>query len=58
MHGAWESCEILLVEANEPTDADLAADVDGAVKFGATEVSNSYGGHEEAGDLPWVPRAL
>jgi subtilase family serine protease len=36
------------VEANEPTDADLAAAVNEAVTLGATEVSNSYGGLEEA----------
>ena len=49
VHSACESCKILLVEANEPTDADLAAGVNEAVKLGATEVSNSYGGSEEAG---------
>jgi subtilase family serine protease len=43
-------CKILLVEANEPTDVDLAEGVDEAVKLGATEVSNSYGGSEEAGE--------
>jgi subtilase family serine protease len=50
VHSACENCKILLVEANKPTYADLAAGVDEAVKLGATEVSNSYGGPEEAGE--------
>jgi hypothetical protein len=48
VHGVCPKCKILLVEANEPTDADLATSVNEAVKLGATEVSNSYGGPEEA----------
>jgi hypothetical protein len=47
-HSVCESCKILLVEAKEPTDADLGAGVNEAVKLGATEVSNSYAGTEEA----------
>lgn len=50
VHGACSNCKILLVEANEPTDVDLAAAVNEAVTLGATEVSNSYGGTEEAAD--------
>jgi subtilase family serine protease len=50
VHGVCPNCKILLVEANEPTDIDLAAAVNEAVKLGATEVSNSYGGLEEAAD--------
>jgi len=50
VHGVCPNCKILLVEANAPTDADLAAAVNEAVKLGATEVSNSYGGPEEAAD--------
>ena len=49
-HAVCEKCKILLVEANAPTNADLAAAVNAAVKLGATEVSNSYGGSEEAGE--------
>jgi subtilase family serine protease len=49
VHGVCPKCKILLVEANEPTYADLATAVNEAVKLGATEVSNSYGGSEEAG---------
>jgi subtilase family serine protease len=49
-HAVCEKCKILLVEANAPTDADLATAVNEAVKLGATEVSNSYGGSEEAGE--------
>jgi hypothetical protein len=40
------SCAILLVEANKPTDSDLAIAEDSAVRLGATEVSNSWGGPE------------
>jgi hypothetical protein len=50
VHSVCPKCKILLVEANEPTDADLATSVNEAVKLGATEVSNSYGGTEEAGE--------
>jgi subtilase family serine protease len=42
------NCNILLVEADSPTDTNLGAAVDEAVALGATEVSNSYGG----GDTP------
>ncbi|HEY5344290.1 MAG TPA: S8 family serine peptidase, partial [Solirubrobacteraceae bacterium] len=49
VHSVCPKCKILLVEANEPTDVDLAEGVNEAVKLGATEVSNSYGGSEEAG---------
>jgi PKD repeat protein len=44
-------CKILLVEADESTDADLATAADEAVALGATEVSNSYGA-PEAGMSP------
>jgi subtilase family serine protease len=50
VHGVCPNCKILLVESNAPTGADLAAAVNEAVKLGATEVSNSYGGPEEAAD--------
>jgi subtilase family serine protease len=50
VHGVCPKCKILLVESNAPTDADLAAAVNEAVTLGATEVSNSYGGLEEAAD--------
>jgi hypothetical protein len=49
-HAVCEKCKILLVEANAPTDVDLATAVNAAVELGATEVSNSYGGSEEAGE--------
>jgi subtilase family serine protease len=39
-------CHILLVEATSPTLANLATAVNTAVRLGATEVSNSYGGSE------------
>ncbi|WP_037915425.1 S53 family peptidase [Actinacidiphila yeochonensis] len=40
---ACPQCHILLVEADNETDSNLAASVDTAVALGATEVSNSYG---------------
>jgi subtilase family serine protease len=40
------NCHILLVEATSPTLANLATAVNTAVRLGATEVSNSYGGSE------------
>jgi hypothetical protein len=46
---ACPQCHILLVEADEPSMADLAAAVDTSVALGATEVSNSYGGTEAHG---------
>ena len=41
---------ILLVEANSTAFGDLGRAVDTAVRLGATEVSNSYGGKENALD--------
>jgi hypothetical protein len=46
VHSVCQSCEILLVEADEPSNIDLADAVNEAVALGATEVSNSYGGPE------------
>jgi hypothetical protein len=45
-----EGCHLMLVEASNSSLAALGEAVDSAVKAGATEVSNSYGGAEEAGD--------
>ncbi len=42
------NCHILLVEATSNSNANLAASVDTAVRLGATEVSNSYGGSESS----------
>jgi PKD repeat protein len=39
-------CKIILVEANQPSGADLAAAVNSAAIMHATEISNSYGGPE------------
>lgn len=41
-------CKILLVEANEPSTDALGAAVNMAVQLGASAVSNSYGGPEDA----------
>jgi subtilase family serine protease len=43
-------CNILLVEANSPTTADLGTAVNEAVALGANEVSNSYGAPASARD--------
>ncbi|MDJ0344291.1 putative Ig domain-containing protein [Streptomyces sp. H10-C2] len=43
-------CHILLVEANQPSMADLGTAVNRAVTMGAKYVSNSYGGSEGATD--------
>ena len=43
-------CHILLVEATNNSSTNLYAGVDTAVRLGATEVSNSYGGAETSGD--------
>ena len=40
-------CKIVLVEADGPYDSDLAKSENTAVKLGATEVSNSFGGPED-----------
>ncbi len=48
-HAICESCHVLLVEAANESFASLGAAVDAAVNAGATEISNSYGGAEEAG---------
>ncbi|HEY2272398.1 MAG TPA: PKD domain-containing protein [Jatrophihabitantaceae bacterium] len=40
-------CKILLVEATAAYDSDLATAENTAVKLGATEVSNSFGGPED-----------
>jgi len=45
------TCKIILVEADQPTNDDLGTAVNTAVKLGATVVSNSYGGGEDATDL-------
>ncbi|MFF0750619.1 putative Ig domain-containing protein [Streptomyces sp. NPDC004267] len=44
------SCHILLVEANQPSMADLGTAVNRAVTMGAKYVSNSYGGGEDSTD--------
>ncbi|HET9075094.1 MAG TPA: S53 family peptidase [Solirubrobacteraceae bacterium] len=43
-------CNIVLVEANKPSTADLGTAVNTAASLGATEISNSYGGNESTND--------
>ncbi len=46
VHSVCQSCKILLVEANSNSFTNLADAENEAVKLGATEVSNSFGGPE------------
>ena len=48
-HAICQGCKVMLVEAENTSFAALGAAVDAAVKAGATEVSNSYGGAEGPG---------
>jgi hypothetical protein len=50
-HAICQTCHLLLVEANNSSFAALGAAVNAAVKAGATEISNSYGGAEESNDV-------
>jgi hypothetical protein len=50
-HAICQTCHLLLVEAENSSFSALGAAVDTAVKAGATEISNSYGGSEESGDV-------
>jgi subtilase family serine protease len=43
-------CNILVVEVNSPTTANLAAGVNEAAKLGAVAISNSYGASESSSD--------
>lgn len=45
-----ENCNILLVEANSPTNSNLGTAVNTAVRLGAIAVSNSYGENEFSGE--------
>lgn len=49
-HATCQNCKILLVEANSSSLSNLEAAVNTAVKLGATEISNSYGGSEFSGE--------
>jgi subtilase family serine protease len=44
------NCQILLVEGNSPTTANLGTAVNTAVALGAVAVSNSYGGSESSNE--------
>jgi subtilase family serine protease len=46
-------CNILLVEADSNSFANLAAGVDRAAAMGAVAISNSYGGSEFSGETSW-----
>jgi subtilase family serine protease len=50
VHSICQACKIILLEANSPSNADLAIAENTAVQLGATEVSNSFGGFESAND--------
>jgi subtilase family serine protease len=46
VRGVCHTCKILLVEAKAPLTTDTAIAENTAVRLGATEISNSYGGPE------------
>ncbi len=46
-------CNILLVEANTASFADLGTSVNTAANLGAAVVSNSYGGSESSSEASW-----
>ena len=46
-HAICQNCKVLLVEANEPSYSDLEAAEETAVRLGANEISNSWGGPRE-----------
>ncbi len=46
-HAICQNCKVLLVEASEPSYADLEEAEETAVRLGATEISNSWGGPRE-----------
>jgi subtilase family serine protease len=48
---ACPNCHILLVEATNNTNTNLYSAVNTAVRLGATEISNSYGGAESSADV-------
>ncbi len=48
-HAICPGCRVLLVEADSEEFKDLGTAVNAAVAAGATEISNSYAGPEEAG---------
>ncbi len=49
-HAVCQNCKILLVEASEPSYRDLEEAEQTAVRLGATEISNSWGGSQEGFD--------
>src|SRR5271166_5200568 len=49
-HAICQSCHVLLAEANGEAFSQLGSAVNAAVAAGASEISNSYGGTEQAGD--------
>jgi len=52
-HMICQTCKILLVEANDSYYSDLGTAVNTAVRLGATEISNSYGGSEWSGETSY-----
>jgi len=49
VHSVCQKCKIDLIEVNSNSFSNTEAGVDEAVKLGATEVSNSYGGADTSG---------
>jgi subtilase family serine protease len=53
VHSICHNCNILLVEATSPTDANLGAAENEAVALGAVAISNSWGGNEFSGETTY-----
>lgn len=53
VHAICQNCNILLVEANSATLADIVVAENTAVRLGATVVSNSFGAPEFSGEHSW-----
>jgi hypothetical protein len=51
---ACPACHILVVEANSPSDVDLAAAENTAARLGAPVISNSYGSRESGFSMPYA----
>ncbi len=54
-HAICQNCHVLLVEASSEEFSDLSTAVDTAASAGASEISNSYGATEVAGDNADAP---
>jgi subtilase family serine protease len=49
-HEICQNCKVLLIEANSASNSNLNTAENEAVRLGATEISNSWGGNEYSGE--------